>query len=113
MASQPFNFAAARALLAGPLKFGDPDMIAARQLIETLEDCKTAIRKCPHDPKDQDCEDCDGEGECSHCGAECETCLGTGKNEDCEDPCDCLDGFENLVIEQAKREVKTKSKKAA
>lgn len=113
MPKPAMDFTAARKLLAGPLRFGDPDLIAARELIETLEACKAAIRACTHDPEEQECGDCDGEGECSHCHAACETCDGTGKDPDCDDPCDCLSGFEYFVLQQAKHEIKTKGRKAA
>lgn len=53
-----------------PLVFGDAEQITALKRAELMDEFKAL----------PDCEDCDGETECSKCGHECRSCDGVGKN---------------------------------
>jgi hypothetical protein len=74
------------------------------RLPAVLPDCSaTAPNPCPWckgageiRPSDL-CEDCDGEGECPHCGKECNTCDGTGRvpSDRPAQPCDRCQGTGN------------------
>jgi RecJ-like exonuclease len=70
MSDRPMTVADARKLIAaGPLKFGDPEQIAAVDLIARADAVKGETVEC---------EQCNGDGECLHCGAECTECEGQG-----------------------------------
>ena len=79
------RFAEARALLAGPLKFGD----------------------CPHEDyadTSEDCKECSGHcrKRCGECGQlyDCPKCKGTGANVK---PCSCFVGIQRDVVREAFR----------
>ena len=69
-------------LAAKPLRFGDPGLIRAIEILELAETLIGDPRQCP---------ECYGkgkvsnQGECSHCGRECPYCEGS-------DTCDRCDG---------------------
>ena len=58
------------------------------QASETTETC-TECRGIGTVPKEVDCDDCGGTGECHHCGHECEECDGDGviESKDAGEPC--------------------------
>lgn len=61
------RFAEARALLAGPLKFGDPELLTAVALIESAKALAEKLKTCNHEfHETETCDDgqeCDGEVE--------------------------------------------------
>lgn len=61
--------------LGRPLKFGDPEQIAAIRKADQDAQEKERIALLPK------CRKCDGMGLCGHCQQECPDCNGSGKIE--------------------------------
>lgn len=59
-------------VLKRPLKFGDPEQIAALKL-KARKDFWDTLEKC---------ETCSGDGECEKCGHECEDCGSFGLTDE-------------------------------
>lgn len=88
------SFTEARRVLSGPLKFGDPDQIRARGLIEQAEVLAGVIRLCQHHKFTVmiRCDECQGEG-CVECRE-----IGTVSGL-----CSCLSGHDSDLIWEAFR----------
>lgn len=69
------TIAEARKLLATP-KFGDADHIKAASMLQMIGEMGSKGPNTPLDVDGMDCEECNGVGECSHCGQSCPECDG-------------------------------------
>lgn len=92
-------------ILSGLLKFGNTEQIEAANFLGRIEECRDAIGSCValgHRPNDIECSDCNGSGECHHCGQECPECDGSGKEDVAT--CECLKAFTSLEVSAAEWE---------
>lgn len=93
-----FTPAAARsALRTGPLRFGDPTLIAARDFLNDLAAARRIVGECECDL----CPLCSGRGWWPRVNALCGDCGGTGTDWRCR----CFAGLNDYAVSHARREM--------
>ena len=93
----------ARAELQRPLVFGNPEQIRAIEVLESIEQCVTAILGCAHaHSQHAKCQNCNGSGECRcfDCDKhhDCGKCDGSGKSDV---RCSCYADFPAEILDAA------------